>query len=80
MKIIEAVEFETPNRKKRRKKRMGAIPKGPSGLINLALLGGVAYLAYQFLGKSKEVTESVVPAPKNPNSPSEAELFKPYEY
>lgn len=80
MELIKSLDFERPQRKKRRKKRMGATPKGPSGLINLALLGGVAYLAYQFLGKSKEVTESVVPAPKNPNSPSEAELFKPYEY
>lgn len=80
MKFVQPLDFERPKRKKRRKKRMGALPKKSSSLVNLALLGGVAYLAYQYLGKKKEPPSSTVMAPKNPNSPSEAELFKPYEY
>ncbi len=80
MELIESLDFERPQRKKRRKKRMGALPKKSSSLVNLALLGGVAYLAYQYLGKKKEPPTSTIPAPKNPDSPSEAELFKPYEY
>jgi len=83
--LKEPFQVKLKKSPKSKKKRIGATlspsMKGDANelLLNLAIMGAAIFIAFK-MSKSKEVTESTVPVPKNPNSPSEAELFKPYEY
>ncbi len=85
MTLKEPLQIEIKKSLKSRKKRIGATlspsMKGDANelLLNLAIMSAALFIAFR-MSKDDKVTESVVPAPKNPNSPSEAELFKPYEY
>jgi len=92
MKIIEPIAVIPKKRSKSRSKKRKGIgysdgvrlnPRGKADvnefLLNAAIVGAALFIAFR-MSKDDKVTESVVEPPKNPNSPSEAELFKPYEY
>ena len=92
MKVIEPIAFTPRKRSKSKSKKRKGIgysdgvrlnPRDKANvnefLLNAAIVGAALFIAFR-MSKDDKVTESVVPAPKNPNSPSESELFKPYEY